>query len=155
MQKDVFHHYKAWERKLVEFVSILDTVQEHYHQIFISAKILQWNSSGNGNTAFKSVARRKFWSWTLAISSVFSSDLDKFKLDTQIKTLKNVADEKQVGIKETIKIISSLNASRKLLASEVLELVELILLVPTTNAASERSCSTLCGVKTYLRSSIT
>ena len=155
MQKDVFHHYKAWERKLVEFVSILDTVQEHYHQIFISAKILQWNSSGNGNTAFKSVERRKFWSWTLAISSVFSSDLDKFKLDTQIKTLKNVADEKQVGIKETIKIISSLNASRKLLASEVLELVELILLVPTTNAASERSCSTLCGVKTYLRSSIT
>ena len=190
MQKDVFHHYKARERKLVsvcfweskwkleiddpkppkkrivsshseeeetpvEFVSILDTVQEHYHQIFISAKILQWNSSGNGNTAFKSVARRKFCSWTLAISSVFSSDLDKFKLETQIKTLKNVADETQVGIKETIKIISSLNASRKLLASEVLELVELILLVLTTNVASERSCSTLCGVKTYLRSSIT
>ena len=69
--------------------------------------------------------------------------------------MKNVADEKQVGIKETIKIISSLNASRKLLVSEVLQLVELILLVPITNAASERSRSVLCGVKTYLRSSIT
>ena len=72
-----------------------------------------------------------------------------------MKTWKNVADEKQVRIKETIKIISSLNVSRKLLVSEVLELVELILLVPTTNAVSERSRSTLCEVKTYLRSSMT
>ena len=35
-------------------------------------------------------------------------------------------DEKQVEIKETIKIISSLNASRKLLVFELLKLVELI-----------------------------
>ena len=76
--------------------------------------------------------------------------MDKFKLETQIKALKKIADEKQVGIKEAIKIISSLNASRKLLVSEVLKLVKLILLVPTTNAASERSCSTLCRVKIYL-----
>ena len=98
---------------------------------------------------------KKFWSWTLAISSLFSSDLDKFKLETQIKTLINVVDEKKVEIKETIKIISLLNRSRKLLVSEVLELVELILLVPTTNAVSERSGSALCRVKTYLRSSMT
>ena len=67
----------------------------------------------------------------------------------------NVVDEKQVGIKETMKIISLLNGSRKLLVPEVLELVELILLVPTTNAVSERSRSALCRVKTYLRSSMT
>ena len=53
--------------------------------------------------------------------------------------MKNIIDEKEVGIKEVIKIISSLNASRKLLVSEVLRLVKLILLVPTTNTASERS----------------
>ena len=37
-------------------------------------------------------------------------------------------------IKEAIKIVSSSNASQKLLVSEVLELVKLISLVPTTNA---------------------
>ena len=63
----------------VEFVS---TAEEHYRLIFISAEILHWNSSGNGNTAFKSVAWRRFWSWTLAISSLFSNELDKFKLET-------------------------------------------------------------------------
>ena len=34
------------------------------------------------------------------------------------------------------------------------KLVELIMLVPATNAVSERLCSTLSGVKTYLRSSL-
>ena len=67
---------------------------------------------------------------------LFSSDLDKFKLETQIKTFKNIADEKKAGIKEAIKIILLLNASRKLLVSEVLKLVKLILLVPTTNVQS-------------------
>ena len=88
----------------------------------------------------------------------FSNNLDKFKLETQIKTFKNIVDEKQVGIKEAIKIISSLNASRKLLVlnasrmllvSEVLKLVKLILLVPTTNAVSERSRLMLSRVCIY------
>ena len=68
--------------------------------------------------------------------------------------MKNIVDEKQFVTKETIKIISPLNASRKLLVSEVIKLVNLILLVPTTNIASERSHSTLCRAKTYLWSSM-
>ena len=142
-------HYEEGEAP-VEFVS---TVEEHYHQIFISAEILHWNSSGNGNTAFKSVAWRRFWLWTLAISLLFSNELDKFKLETQIKTLKNIFDEKQFGTKEAIKTIWTLNASWKLLA--VSEVLKLILLAPTTNAVSERSRLTLCRVNTYLWSSIT
>ena len=54
---------------------------------------------------------------------------------THIKTLKNIADKKQVEIKETTKIISLLNASRKLLVSEVLKPVKLLLLVLSTNVA--------------------
>ena len=68
------------------------------------------------------------------MSSFFNSDLHKFKLETQLKTLTHIVDEKQVGIKDAITIISSLNASQKMLVSEVLKLVRLILVVPTTNA---------------------
>ena len=89
------------------------------------------------------------------MSSFFSSDLHKFKLDTQLKTLIHTVDEKQVTIKDAITIISSLNASRKLLVSEVLKFVKLILTVPATNAMSERSCTTLHIFKFYLRSSTT
>ena len=64
------------------------------------------------------------------MSSLFSSDLQKFKLNTQLKTLIHIVYEKQVAIKDAITIILSLNASQKLLVSEVLWLVKLILPVP-------------------------
>ena len=73
------------------------------------------------------------------MSSFFNSDLHKFKLETQLKTLTHIVGEKQVGIKDAITIISSLNASQKMLVYEVLKLVKLILTVPATNAVSERS----------------
>ena len=104
-KRKVLSHYEEGEAP-VEFVS---TVEEHYRQNFYSAEVLLWNSSDNGKTAFKSVAWRRFWSWTLAISLLFSNDLDKFKLETQIKTLKNIVAEKQFGTKEAIKIISQLH----------------------------------------------
>ena len=57
------------------------------------------------------------------ISSFFSGDLHKFKLGTQFKTLTHIVDEKQVGIKDAITILSSLNTSQKLLVAEVLKLL--------------------------------
>ena len=60
----------------------------------------------------------------------FSSDLHKLKLETQLKTLTHIIDEKQVAIKDAITYISSLNASQKLLVSEVLKFAKLILTVP-------------------------
>ena len=85
------------------------------------------------------------------MSSIFSRDLHKFKLKTQLKTLIHIVDEKQVALKDAITIISSLNASQKLLLSEVLKLVKLILTAPVSNAVSERSCSMLHGFKFYLQ----
>ena len=87
-ERKVSGHYEEGEAP-VEFVS---TVEELYRQIFISTKILLWNSSDNGNAAFKGVIWRRFWSWTLETSSLSSRYLDKFKLATQIKTLKNIVD---------------------------------------------------------------
>ena len=84
------------------------------------------------------------------MSSFFSSDLHKFKLETQLKTSTHIVDEKTVRIKDAITIISSSNTSQMLLVSEVLKLVKLILTVLATNAVSERSCSTLRRFKTYL-----
>ena len=47
--------------------------------------------------------------------SFFSSDLHELKLESQLKTLTHIIDEKQVGI------TSSLNISQKLDVSEVLK----------------------------------
>ena len=74
-KRKVLSHYKEGQAP-VEFVT---TAEEHYYQGFISAEIcLHWNSSDNGNTAL--IAWKRFWSWILLyrISSLHSSDLDKF-----------------------------------------------------------------------------
>ena len=84
------------------------------------------------------------------MSSFISSDLHKFKLEDQLKTLTHIVDQKQVGIKYAITTIWSLTASQRLLASEVLKIVRLILTVPDTNTVSERSCSILRRFRTYL-----
>ena len=39
------------------------------------------------------------------MSSFFSTDLHKFKLETQLKNLTHIVDEKQVGIKDAITVI--------------------------------------------------
>ena len=83
------------------------------------------------------------------MSLLFSSDLHRFRLGTQLKTLTHIIDEKEIKIKDAI-IILSLNASQKLLVFEILKLVKLILPVPATNAVSERSCSKLRRFRTHL-----
>ena len=136
LKRKVSNHYEEVEAP-VEFAS---TVEEPQHQVFISAE-----------TALREIDfRQKFHQYL----RFFLQWPNKVKLETQIKTLKNIVDEKLVGLKEAITIISSINVSRKLLVPEVLKLVRLILLVPTTIAVSERSRLTLCRVKTYLRSAI-
>ena len=63
----------------------------------------------------------------------------KLKLETQLKTLTHIVDEKQVGITDAMAIISSLNATPNLSVSEPLKLLKLVLTVTATNALSERS----------------
>ena len=149
-----------------EFVS---TVEEHYRETFYQTINMVTNCIRDRfqqkdyveafqtmeNLLLKALREEDFGLELQQISSFFGSDLDKFKLETHLTTLTHIIVEKKVTIKDAIKIISSLNASQKMLVSEVLKLVKLILLVPVTNAVSERSCSTLRRVKTYLRSSIT
>ena len=57
------------------------------------------------------------------MSPLFSSDLHEFKLETQLKNLTHIVDGEQVGIKDAITIISSLNASEKLLDLKYLSLL--------------------------------
>ena len=57
-KRKVSSHYEEGEAP----VEIVFTAEEQYRQIFISVEILHWNSSGYRNTAFRSIAWRKFWS---------------------------------------------------------------------------------------------
>ena len=57
-----------------------------------------------------------------------------------------------MDVKDIIDFFQKLESPEKLLLSEVIKVVKILLVMPATNAISERSFSVLKRVKTYLRS---
>ena len=90
------------------------------------------------------------------VLKVYGEDLDTFQLEGQLLLLPQVAasmgyDTSRFSVDDLITFFQSLDDSRKLLLSEICTLGKLLLVMPATNAASERSFSALKRVKTYLR----
>ena len=85
------------------------------------------------------------------------TDLQQNKLEAQLSLLPEVVqamgyDTSQFDIADLLYFFQSLGNARKLLLSEICILGKLMLVMPATNAVSERSFSALKRVKTYLRS---
>ena len=100
-----------------EFVS---TVEEHYRQIFYQTIDMVTNCICDRfqqkdyvetfqtmeNLLLKALLEEDFGLEFQQIFSFFGSDQDKFKLETQLTTLTHIIDEKEVEIKDAIKVIS-------------------------------------------------
>ena len=64
------------------------------------------------------------------------------------------ADNKPFTLQDTLTYLRSLSSVQRDFFSQVLLLARLILLIPATNAVSERSFSTMRRIKSYLRSTM-
>ena len=85
------------------------------------------------------------------------TDLQQYKLEPQLSLLPDMVqamgyDTSRFDIADLLDFFQSLGNARKLLLSEICTLGKLMLVMPATNAVSERSFSALKRVKTYLRS---
>ena len=76
--------------------------------------------------------------------SIFCTEFQKFYSTVQIPPT----------IVDIIKYTSTLTAAQKQLLSEVCTVMKLTLVMPATNATSERTFSALCRIKSYLRSTM-
>ena len=83
--------------------------------------------------------------------------MDAIRFDIQLDTLHSSLKEngKNMDIHDILEYIKSLSQSDKSLLCEVVTLATLILVIPATNALSERSFSQLRRIKSYLRSTMT
>ena len=61
---------------------------------------------------------------------------------------------KNTSIKDILKYLRNISSGQKALLSEICVIAKLILVMPATNAISERSFSALRRVKTYLQSTM-
>ena len=88
------------------------------------------------------------------ITERYSADMHMANLRIQLQTLSTNLDT-DVSLGNVVKYLQGLPKVGRSLYSEVITLVKLILVMPASNATSERSFSALRRVKTYLRSTMT
>ena len=85
------------------------------------------------------------------VMDTFCDDLNREELEAQLITLKFYPDEPIIDAKELVKFLQGLIAGQRRLMPQVVILAKLLLVIPATNAVSERCFSTLKRVETYLR----
>jgi len=91
-----------------------------------------------------------------SVCSFYTTDFKKSLLSSQLEILPaSLRVENAISITELIAKFQSLDPARKVLLSEVLKVFKILLVMPATNAVSERSFSALKRVKTYLRATTT
>ena len=85
------------------------------------------------------------------VMDTFCDDLNREELEAQLITLKFYPDEPIIDAKELVKFLQGLIAGQRRHMPQVVILAKLLLVIPATNAVSERCFSTLKRVETYLR----
>ena len=89
------------------------------------------------------------------VTQFYGNDLSPALLDAQLQVFATKFEENsEPSLLDIMEELKKFTAAEKELLNEVCTLFKLILVMPATNAVSERSFSTLRRIKTYLRSTM-
>ena len=95
-----------------------------------------------------------------AVIQFYGSDLERSQLQTQLQSLTvhfdgyDTSKRSTISLNEILEYLRSLSEAQRAYYSQVVILTKLLLVMPASNATSERSFSALRRVKTYLRSTM-
>ena len=104
----------------------------------------------------KAAKNEKFDEECKFVADFCKDDFDATKLRMQLDILSaNFPHESVRNLHDVLPYLRELSPAQKSLMSEVCTLASLILVMPATNAVSERSFSALRRLKSYLRSIMT
>ena len=92
------------------------------------------------------------------VTDFYGTDLSQSRLRAQLDILathfRDNDDSSSVSFRDIKSYFQNLTSSTRTLFSEVVTLMQLVLVLPATNASSERSFSAMRRVKNYLRSTM-
>ena len=91
------------------------------------------------------------------VCDVFKNDLNPTNLQVQLEQFANLFQDKPYCSIDTLVILPTfgMNKSQKMLLPDVVKLARLFIVMPATNASSEKAFSGMKRIKTYLRNSTT
>ena len=105
--------------------------------------------------SLKAANNDKFDEGLNIVADFYKDDINKEQLNMQLSILSsNISCEPTHELHTVIKYLQGLSPPQRLLLSEVCVLASLILVMPATNAVSERSFSALRRIKSYLRATM-
>ena len=145
------------------------TVEDHYRVIYFEALDLitsciedRFNQPGYKTYAnvqvllLKAAASEPYEEELRFVLSFYGSDFDSLLLPTHMEIFSKTfrGDEGKVMVSDILAFFRNCTPCQLELMSQVSKLVKLLLVMPATNAGSERSFSAVRRIKTYLRSTM-
>ena len=93
--------------------------------------------------------------WIDKVIETYKGDIDPFRLRVQLQQLPGCLKIDKYSIQEITKYVKeNMSEKKRSFISEVVKILKLLLLVPGTNATSERSGSSLLRLKNWLRTTM-
>ena len=142
-----------------------DTIEEYYRRYYYEVLDYTINSIRNRfnqpgyrtykhieNLLLKAANGKSFDDDFDEVISFYGDDFNSSTLRVQLETLSSQGEHST--IKDIVMYIRGFSSSERQIFSEVVTLVNLVLVNPATNAISERSFSAMKRIKTYLRSTM-
>ena len=104
----------------------------------------------------KAVCKENYSSEFDFVTKFYGPDLNVHALEMQLQIFATnfIMEGKKTSIKDILKYLRNISSAQRALLSEICIIAKLTLVMPATNAVSERSFSALRRVKTYLRSTM-
>ena len=104
----------------------------------------------------KAVCKENYSSEFDFVTKFYGPDLNVHALEMQLQIFATnfIMEGKKTSVKDILKYLRNISSAQRALLSEICIIAKLILVMPATNAVSERSFSALRRVKTYLRSTM-
>ena len=150
------------------------TVEDHYRQIYYEALDFVVEAIGDRfdqpgyhvyqnleELVLKACKGEAYQNELEAVLAVYKDDLSKVELEAQLPLLKSLCKDvckelqKNFSVHDAVQVLSKLSCAERTAFSGVCSVMKLLLVLPATNATSERSFTALRRVKSYLRITMT
>ena len=145
-----------------------DTVEDYYRRIFfevldsavstIKDRFDQPNYEiykQAENLLLKTVRGEDASNELATVTNFFGDDFNQDRLPTQLMSLSvQFEGQKDLNLRDVVVYLRDFSPAERIIFSEVVMLLKIILVAPATNAISERSFSAMRRLKTYLRSTM-
>ena len=138
-------------------------IEDHYRSIYFQTLDMMINCTENRfdqlgyrsylrleSLLLKAASKKNLREDFNFVCDLYKDDFERNSLKVQLESLAINIEETAPTLKDAVAYLKKLDKNSWDYFSEVFTLVKLILVVPATNTLSERSCSALWRLKTYL-----